>query len=122
MGSKVPPAKAPKMEVPEGREHLRETGAAGRPDAAAQGHGGLDLSASLRLTQSRDTHLLRLIAETLGMSASAFLSPGAPGNQASPAQEAAGECGELIRAYLRISDPNERRRYLELIRIAGNRA
>jgi hypothetical protein len=128
MGSKVPPSKFLKAHAPEGHERVREADAVSVPDAAAQGDGSLYATTPVAPPRSRDAEMLRMIAETLGMSPSAFLSPsaftepGMSGPQTSPEQEAAGECGELIRAYLRIRDPNERRRYLALIRSAGNRA
>jgi hypothetical protein len=75
--------------------------------------------ASSEASSARSAQLLRVIAETLGMPNAVFSVRETPDAGSVGSGEAANECGELIRAYLRIRDPHKRRRLLELVRIAG---
>lgn len=74
---------------------------------------------SSEASSARSTQVLRAIADTLGMPTSVFSFRETPNARSVAGSEPANECGELIRAYLRIRDPDKRRRLLDLIRSVG---
>ena len=75
--------------------------------------------ASSDSSSARSAQLLRVIADTLGMPTSVFSLRETPNAKSVAGSEAANECGELVRAYLRIRDSYKRRQLLELVRSAG---
>ncbi|MEA1834770.1 hypothetical protein U8607_21990 [Methylobacterium durans] len=74
---------------------------------------------SVAETSSRTAQLLGEIADTLGMPTSVFSLRETFNATSLAGSEAANECGDLIRAYTRIRDPEKRRRLLELVRNAS---
>ncbi|GJE43476.1 hypothetical protein [Methylobacterium soli] len=69
---------------------------------------------------ARSAQTLSEIADTLGMPTSVFSLRETPNARSVAGSEAANECGELVRAYLGIRDPDKRRRLLELVRSMGD--
>ncbi|MER2263579.1 hypothetical protein [Methylobacterium oxalidis] len=119
MGSKAPPSK-----------FLRHEDRAEDDPSSESGSGaGRRLGATGEVSEgSRSADLLRQIAETLNVEPGALYRAAATRGAAPPAADppasgagtdGLGECLDLIGAYLRIRDPAERRRYLDLIKAAA---
>ncbi|KAB1068180.1 hypothetical protein [Methylobacterium planeticum] len=102
MGSKAPPAMFLEEAADDGLSRLESLSAATSETSSA-----------------RSAHLMRLIADTIGSPLASFSLRETPNAESVVGSAAANECGELMRAYLRIRNPEKRRRLLELVCLAG---
>ncbi|GJE44081.1 hypothetical protein [Methylobacterium soli] len=76
--------------------------------------------ASSEASLARSAQLLRVIADTLGMPTTDFYLRKTTDAKPVAGSEATNECSDLLRAFLRIRDPEKRRQLLELVRSAGD--
>lgn len=108
MGSKTPPpGQAPQAD-------LKEDGAGGHPPSAN--------SAINPTPLQRIANALQIPPDALYQMSDANKAACRPGGQAEDYSGREGECSALIHAFLRIADPEERRRILALVQASAERA